>query len=172
MPRSFATKTCAQCGVQFEGRSAAKFCGTRCQVLASSAVNEQGCWIWTKALSSDGYGRAWMPSQNATKPAMRLSYEAFKGPIEEGMCVCHSCDVRACVNPEHLWLGTIQDNNEDMIAKKRHARGERGKAKLTESDVRLIRADPRGCDLLAREFGVNPSCIVKIRANLIWRHVA
>ena len=79
-------------------------------------VTETGCWIWTRS-KCRGYGRI---SYNGTgKMAHRISWEIHCGPIPEGMLVLHKCDVPACVNPEHLFLGTYKDNTQDAIKKGR-----------------------------------------------------
>lgn len=75
------------------------------------------CWEWTAGLDKDGYGKFWF--KNETIRAHRFSYELHFGPIKEGLCVCHTCDNPGCVRPEHLWLGTIQENSKDRDNKKR-----------------------------------------------------
>ena len=105
------------------------------------------CWLWTAALTHDGYGRFVVPLKNGawqTRLSHRVVYESLVGPIG-GKLVLHRCDVRNCVNPDHLFLGTNKDNTTDMIAKGRGvftgARGEAaGNAKLTEPQIREIRA--------------------------------
>jgi HNH endonuclease len=110
--------------------------------------------------------------------ASRFVWELFNGPIPAGLYVCHKCDVPACVNPDHLFLGTQSDNIQDASQKGRlprpnPVRGEQQhSAKLTEWMVREIRSRiDMPTIALARAFMVHPSCIVKIRARLTWRHV-
>src|SRR5262245_20642397 len=84
------------------------------------------CWLWTGS-THRGYGQLSSPSGRGHAPlrAPRVSWEIHYGPIPEGLWVLHRCDVRGCVRPDHLWLGTRQDNIADMVAKGRSARGER-----------------------------------------------
>jgi hypothetical protein len=75
------------------------------------------CWIWLGSYNENGYGV--FHYDKKLKLAHRFSYEFYKGEIPKGLFVCHSCDNTACVNPDHLWLGTQEDNMNDMIAKGR-----------------------------------------------------
>ena len=82
-------------------------------------INEDtDCWEWQNATNNIGYGMfRWTSGKMRT--AHRASYEIYKGPIPEGMIVCHTCDNPKCVNPEHLWVGTRKDNYDDMVSKGR-----------------------------------------------------
>lgn len=75
-----------------------------------------GCWLWTKSLfKNTHYARIHIGKK--TVAAHRASYESFKGPIPSGLSVCHSCDIRYCVNPDHLWIGNNFDNMQDASKK-------------------------------------------------------
>ena len=92
-----------------------------------SKVNKtESCWLWVGAQNGKGYGRFGVNRKVVS--AHRYSYETFNGPITDGMIVCHTCDVRHCVNPEHLWLGTVADNNKDMFDKGRNGASKIGRA--------------------------------------------
>lgn len=131
-----------------------------------------GCWIWIGALTARGYGHSIVDGK--TIPAHRKSWLINCGPIDDELHVLHRCDVRCCVNPNHLFLGTNQDNVDDKMGKGRHVAfpGEtNGNAKLTEDDIRSIRVDLRPNTVIAEELGVSNVLISKIKRNLAWRHV-
>lgn len=130
-----------------------------------------GCWLWTGALSEKGYGRFGLERKN--RGAHRVAYILTCGPIPDGQCVCHRCDNRRCVRPDHLFLGTVADNNEDMRQKGRRAtlRPPRPTPKITEDIVRQIRASVLGPRALGRLFGVDEALIRQVRRRTIWAHV-
>lgn len=90
------------------------------RLLANVKQDDNGCWIWQGRMNPWGYGYFSALRENAAHRAM---YRLIHGPIQKGMRVCHTCDVRLCVNPTHLWLGTQQQNIKDCAEKKRHTNG-------------------------------------------------
>jgi hypothetical protein len=139
------------------------------------AKSEDGCWLWTAGKNGDGYGNASLrDGKSGSIRAHRLSYQLHYGPIHEGMCVLHRCDVRACVRPDHLFIGTHADNAADRRAKGRNARQDgafSNSAKLTESEVRAIRSDARSQKKIADTFGVSQMTIQRIKAGHSWKNV-
>jgi hypothetical protein len=106
----------------------------------------------------------------------RLEYEAWNGPIPDGLCVLHKCDNPSCYNIHHLFLGTRKDNNDDKIAKGRGkwARGEQsGRSKLTESQVieikRLIKQRKLNLNQISKLYGVTNMAIHRIKNGTAWK---
>jgi hypothetical protein len=83
-------------------------------------TDADGCWLWTRARNALGYGSFSTGVGSQTMLAHRMAYTFEAGPIPEGISVCHTCDVPACVRPDHLFLGTNSDNQLDSSAKGRH----------------------------------------------------
>ena len=140
-------------------------------------VTETGCWLWTGALSTQGYARINYKGKNTF--AHRLSWEIHNGPIPvtdsyHGICVLHKCDTPVCVNPKHLFLGSHRINMEDMKDKGR-SRGasgsENGNSSLTEEQVVLIRADTRRANKIAIDYGVTGVTIGDVKSFKTWKHV-
>lgn len=134
-----------------------------------------GCWLWQGLVRADGYGYLFFAG--AQRRAHRVAWMLFRGEIGSGLAVCHKCDVRACVNPEHLFLGTPDDNAQDMVAKGRTLRGEEHiSAKLTAEQVSRIKTmlaeDRMHVSEIARQFGVAYTTIQAIKTGKTWRHVA
>jgi hypothetical protein len=85
--------------------------------VPSSPHVDTGCWEWRAAKTKKGYGLFCVASKLIY--AHRFSFEAYKGEITTGLFVCHRCDNKSCVNPNHLFLGSAKDNSEDMVKKGR-----------------------------------------------------
>jgi hypothetical protein len=157
-----------------------KQCGFSCKILTENNIknsfdkkykkDKNGCWIWQASLNFGGYGKF------GNNTAHRYSWERFKGKIPEEMCVLHKCDVRNCVNPDHLWLGTNQDNTADKIAKGRQIFGEKsGTSKLTEKDVlkiRKMRISGKTIKEISEYFCMTSNNISQICLNKRWKHVS
>jgi hypothetical protein len=131
------------------------------------------CWEWTAGGLPEGYGRFRAFGQNVV--AHRFAWILMNGPIPDGVMVLHECDNPKCVRPAHLFLGDHVANKTDAVAKARHSwpRGERHpRAKLTEADVRAIRAR-RGEPLasIAADFPVGVSTIGRVLQGRYWREV-
>lgn len=134
-----------------------------------------GCWFWLGHIDELGYGR--MVFRSRSRKAHRVSYEIHYGAPPPNLKVCHTCDVRCCVNPEHLFIGTQADNVADMMAKGRHrALGLSGAdnpmAALDAASVKKIRqlhakGGVRQIEL-ARRFNVSPMTISRIINNQAW----
>jgi hypothetical protein len=140
------------------------------------------CWVWTGLAKTRGYGR--ISRAIDKKPhyflAHRYSWMLRHGPIPDGQHVLHKCDTPVCVNPDHLFLGTHQENMADMWAKGRQnlkvrQRGEaRHNAKLNAESVKEIRrltaAGERRADIAAR-FHVSKSLVNQVARGDWWKHV-
>jgi hypothetical protein len=131
-----------------------------------------GCWLWTGATFRSGYGQLVRDKKHV--PANRIAWELYRGPIPDGLCVLHKCDVRLCVNPHHLFIGTRADNAADMVAKNRQSapRGEDVHfSKLTEAQILDIRTSTASLREMARKYNVRYSNISMIRRRQTWRHI-
>jgi hypothetical protein len=132
--------------------------------------DQYSCWLWKGTIYSSGYGVAKIGRTRML--AHRLSYELLRGPIDDGLFVCHTCDNPSCVNPSHLFLGTLQDNVDDMMVKERNVRGRNvNTCKLTEDDVLEIRklAGNLSTKELANRFGVSDTTIWQIANRKSWK---
>jgi len=135
-------------------------------------VDKSGeCWEWTAYKGKSGYGAFWL--NNTDKRAHRVSWVLHKGVIPKGQLVLHKCDNPGCVNPDHLFLGTTQDNINDKVAKGRQyqPRGsEVANCRLTEQEVREVR-DLKGWITnrkIAGLYGIDNSHVGKIQKRKVW----
>lgn len=153
--------------------------------FSASALVQRGaaeaCWPWVGHKDRDGYGEVKMAGHRFR--AHRLAWQVANGDIPPSLQVLHRCDVPACCNPAHLFLGTVKDNFDDMVSKNRvrlvsnglpPSYGEKNpSSKLTEPDVRQIRSIT-GMSLsgIAKLYGVSAPTIRSIRRREYWPHVA
>jgi hypothetical protein len=135
-----------------------------------------GCWLWSGTANREGRGRFCGGSREAKMIAPRFAYSAWRGPIRAGLCVCHACDVPACVNPAHLFLGTHADNMADC-ARKGRAPGsplkgsEKSNAILTEQlvlDIRRRVSAGEGQKALAQEYGLAAGSLHHVVHGRSW----
>lgn len=139
--------------------------------LQRYALAKDGCWEWSGDKTRGGYGR--LRYKDKTMRAHRFFYEQYRGHIADGLFVCHQCDNPACVNPDHLFLGTAADNKADCCKKKRHAFGERQtNAKLTEAKVREIFFCSDEYREIADKFGISTTLVRAIKKRRVWRHLS
>ena len=122
-------------------------------------ITESGCWIWMAGRFDTGYGSFWLNGTDVR--AHRVAYELYVGAIPEGMWVLHRCDIRECVNPDHLFLGTHQDNMDDMARKGRHANSIKTHCRkghpYTEENTVRYKNGRRVCRTCAKEHSRNRS---------------
>lgn len=125
-------------------------------------VTESGCWIWVGADKGNGYGN--FQYNGKYMPAHRMSYMIHNQDDVDGLDVCHKCDVRACVNPDHLFLGTRKDNMQDAVSKGRQAKGFMlPHTKLSNDDVEHIASSLLSDDELVSKYQVSKKHIQRIR---------
>lgn len=155
----------------------------------SEKVTESGCWLWMGGLDKDGYGQTHYQGRNVR--AHRAAYLLFKGPVTSGLVVMHRCDIPACINPDHLGLGTNAENTEDRTKKGRHraASGDSHymrrnpllrsgsnapAARLNEMAVlEILRLHSSGItqENLAKKFGITRSGVSAITTRRTWKHI-
>jgi hypothetical protein len=133
--------------------------------------DKTGCWLWIRSFDSSGYGQ-FSRTGVRFRQAHKWGWVLHRGPVPEGYAVLHKCDVRACVNPEHLFLGVHSDNLADMLRKNRQRRSSSTLAsrngKITKEQAISISNDQRPAKEIAAEYGLNIGAIYKIRDGVTW----
>jgi len=127
-----------------------------------------GCWIWTAGTFPSGYGK-FEGTQRKQWQAHRFSWTIVNGPIPEGVSICHHCDIPKCVNPDHLFLGSVKDNMQDAARKGRMSRGEdHPNVTLTEVEVAEIFLSTKTSRELANIYLVGRRTIRDIKDGYTW----
>lgn len=131
-----------------------------------------GCWLWDAAWKARGYGYCNRKSIGLGTAAHRISYSLFVGDIPEDMHVLHKCDITCCVNPDHLFLGSHDDNMKDMARKGRSKKPRHRKIPLDVAAI--IKKDNRPSREVAKDYGIGKSQVLRIRkwnldtGDFIW----
>lgn len=133
-------------------------------------------WIWQGSKNGYGYGQITRKINNSIKTflAHRISYEIHFGNFDGKLFVCHKCDNPTCVNPNHLFLGTLQDNVNDMVNKNRqfHPKGElHSQSKLKNIDILEIRNSNMSSKNLSEKYNISINHINSIRRKEKWNHL-
>lgn len=130
----------------------------------------KGCWIWKGCINRGGYGKI-----GTKKLAHRISYEKYIAKIPKGKQICHHCDNRKCVNPEHLFVGSIADNMQDKVNKNRQSKGSNiGSSILTEEkvlEIRKMRLSGKMYQEIADHFKIQWDLVRKVCKKDLWTHV-
>lgn len=193
-PREMPVLKCLLCKVDFvfkrldRPNNPSKYCSKSCRLNYERSIdflrdnylkhvikNTEGCWGWHGTTVIRGYGR--LSYKDRPISAHRASWIIHKGSIPKGMFVCHVCDNPPCTNPDHLFIGTAQDNSLDMINKKRNKPNRGSKcpqSKLKEEDVLAIRQminEGKKQRDIAIIFSVNEKTISKIKHKIRWSHI-
>ena len=183
--RGQSDKPCLQCGVIFNPRSNQRFCSHQCQIaslqtaatmefIESNSIPEPntGCWIWLGALDSKGYGLYGGARHRRFKAHRKMLELKLCRPLTDDEVTRHSCDNPPCVNPDHLMVGSINDNNQDCIRRGRHAFGSRiAAAKLSEVDIEEIQKMLNHGEyqrIIGERFGVTQGAISHIVNGRSW----
>ncbi len=145
------------------------------RLMKKVTLDIYNCWNYLGFKGKNGYGQFWLNGK--TLPAHRASYLLHIGNIDTGMFVCHKCDNRGCVNPDHLFLGTCKDNLRDMCNKGRQGRdykwrkkGYKGdlhhSSKISDQEVARIREEyvpyKNGGDKLAKKYGISRTYLTQL----------
>ncbi len=128
------------------------------------------CWVWRGAKNLAGYGNIKVEGKYTN--AHRISYKIHFGEIKKGLVICHKCDNPTCVNPNHLFSGTPQENDDDKVRKNRSLKGiKHPLAKLNEQNVLEIRKSVGTHQSIADKYNVSRRLIGMVKQKTIWTHL-
>lgn len=169
IPKGWITY-CKHCGKEFRAQSHKQiYCSVECSFLDRLKKQANGCIEWQGNINNQGYG-VLRGNDKKIIQAHRYAWERVNGKIPDGMCICHKCDNRKCVNIEHLFLGTWYDNNHDRSLKGRTANSN---AKLTIEQVKEIKRmkHTKSIKELCKIFNMSKSAIGAILNGTAWKNV-
>ena len=168
---AFSRNLCKKCYMRerYKG-SLNQFSRVKIAVSLETHIHKtESCWLWTGDKYSSGYGVVTISNHFRKKKriaAHRYVYQKLVGPIPEGKIVMHKCDNPPCVNPDHLRLGTIAENNADTAIKRRHHYGlDHWNGRLSDEQIVEIRQSPLTQAALAKQYGVDQSHISRIKSG-------
>lgn len=164
-------KICKNCSNEFQPWGRENYCDVKCKILGNVRKEENGCWIW-QAATAGQYGK--IQFRKKTYSAHRTSYIVFRGEIEEGLWVCHTCDIPLCVNPDHLFAGTAKENAQDAMKKNRvswrYSRDTNHFFKFTDDQIkemRLLRKEKFTYARLQKIFNCSLTQLILVLKNEI-----
>lgn len=168
-------KQCVHCSKDFTGKTTAKYCSILCRIFSRIKTIENGCWEWQAYCEPGGYGRTKIDQYNTELVHRVVFKEIYKVKLDVKQLVCHKCDNRKCVNPEHLFIGSHADNAQDCVKKNRKnspKNENHHKAKLTwqmVDEIRKLRGEGWTIVKLGEKYAVNHSNISNICLQKTWR---
>lgn len=165
-------KICKSCQKEFNPKAYETCCSIKCRLFLG--VKKEGdCWIWQGSTVAGNYGKVRI--SGITHSTHKASYLIFKGEIPDGLWVCHSCDVKKCINPDHLFLGSPAENRRDAYLKNRikYCIGENNHfsrlSDIQAEEIRLLKSEGFTYERLSRIFNMSVTNLFKIVKNQLRR---
>jgi len=140
-----------------------------------SFTKENDCWVWNRGTNGDGYGYLYDTKNKKHFRSHVFIYQLINGPYDSNLVICHTCDNRKCVNPDHLFLGTKAENNADR-AKKGRNRDQNGtknnQNKLTDQQViEIFKMRGKFQKDIAKQYGITQTMVSSIKLGKAWKHL-
>lgn len=173
--RKAILKQCVNCNEEFMGKTTSKYCSDICRIFSRVKKCESGCWEWQAYCEPGGYGRTKVSNEKAQLVHRFVYMQTKNVQLDVKQLVCHKCDNRKCVNPDHLFVGSHKDNMDDCINKNRrtYPTGEEStRHKLTwkmVDEIRKLRQEGWTIMKLGEKFKVYHSNISRICLNKTWK---